>query len=313
MSTGERPYKTASIILLILVLIISWSALNATRSVRQQMQSIQGELHNLRSQVTHEIGSIRGTVQTIRDDARWYTPPRFEVTGMEDTTAVIKLSWNLQEYTAGSTVTLNYRYGDQTVFNEVEAIEESSGLYAVEFPIQKPMEPNWHLSVSSTPGNSAAAGRTNREQAVSVSEKKVWGPGSSSMQLKYYIALQEGETIRTSEQHTMDLDKLSYNLFNPLDVQVSWEGEEKLEVVLNQLPNIPHPHYTIQTVRLESRRGKTEVERWPLTEVKFSYPQPAPEHSMYSVTAVPNKNYESLFVVVDYSGGITVEKEIPKF
>jgi hypothetical protein len=178
MSTGERPYKIASIILLVLVLVISWSALNATRSVRQQVQSMQGELHNLRSQVTHEIGSIRGTVQNIRDDARWYTPPRFKVTGIEDTTALIKLSWNLQEYTAGSTVTLNYRYGDQTVFNEVEAVEESSGLFAVEFPLQLTMEPYWNFSVSRAAGSSATMGRTNREQAVQSRRRRSGGRDS---------------------------------------------------------------------------------------------------------------------------------------
>jgi hypothetical protein len=54
-------------------------------------------------------------------------------------------------------------------------------------------------------------------------------------------------------------------------------------------------------------------ESWPLTEVQFTHPQPAPEHTLYSTTAIPGIYYDSLFVVVEYSGGITVEKEIPKF
>ena len=311
MSTGERPYKIASIILLVLVLLISWSALNTVRSVRQQVQTMQGELHNLRSHVTHEIGSIRGTVQSIREDARWYTAPRFEVTGMEDTTAMIKLSWNLQEYTEGSAVTLNYRYGDQDGFSEVKAVEESSGLFAVEFPIEITLEPNWNFYLSKATESSA----TSRTQNVSaVVEEKVWGPGHSPMLLEYYITLQEGGTIRASDQHTMELDKLNFNYFNPLDVNVIWEGDEKLEVVLNQPPYIPDPHYTIQNIHLESRKGKTEVmERWAFTEVVVSYPQPAPEHLSFKVLTVPGKDYDSLFVVVEYSGGVTVEKEIPAF
>ncbi len=87
-----------------------------------------------------------------------------------------------------------------------------------------------------------------------------------------------------------------------------------MDITLTQLPYIPHPHYTIQNIHLESRRGKTEViERWLLTELKNSYPQPAPGHSLYNATAAPGKDYDSLFVVVEYSGGITVEKEVPMF
>ncbi len=50
------------------------------------------------------------------------------------------------------------------------------------------------------------------------------------------------------------------NFRNPR-LRVSWEGDDKLEIFLNQAPYIPDPHYTIQNVRLESRRGKTEVEK----------------------------------------------------
>ena len=308
MSTGEQPYKIASIILLVLVLIISWSSLSAIRSVRQQVQSMQGELHNLRSQVTHEVGSIRGTVQSIRDEARWYTAPRFEVTGTEDTIAMIRLSWNLQEYTEGSIVTLNYRYADQAAFTGIDANEESSGLFAVEFPIEIMMEPNLSFSVSKASGSDT---RTSRNQSVAVVEEE-WGPGSSPMLLQYYITLQDGEKIRTSEQYTMELDKLSYNYFNPLHLSINWEGDEKMDVVLTQFPNIPTPHYTIRDIHLESRRGRTEViERWSFTEINVRYPQTAPEHAAFEASVVPGREYDSLFVVVEYSGGVTVEKEIP--
>lgn len=310
MSTGEKPFRIATIILMVLVLLVSWSALNATRQTRQQLQQLQGEMHNLRSQLTHEVGSIRGTMQTFKEESRWYTSPQFEVIGVENGTATVKLSWNLREYTADSIVTLNYRYGDQSSFREIEAVEESSGLFSAIFPIQIAMEPAWHLSVSQV-----SSGDTKTSRSSSVEVKEEWGAIISPMLLEYYIALQEGETRRTSEQQRMELNKLRYHYFNPIDLKIRWESEGELNVYLREY-YFGKPQYELLQSHLESRGANSEViERWPLNPIKIQLPagapaQPAEATTPFEVTAAPAQEYDSLFVVVEYTGGITAEKLI---
>lgn len=312
MNSGKKPYKIFMLLMLALVLVISWSTRATTRSLRQQVQMLQGELHGLRSQVSHEIGSIRGTVQSIRDDARWYTAPRVDITGVDREKALLKVSWNLREYTAGSGVTLNYRYGKQA-FKTIEAVEEANGLFTAEFALGIPQEPVWSLSFSRAADRQAAADR--RQAAVAVEEQH-WGVGPSRMLLEYYITLQEGDTMRSSEQHVMDLEKLSYSLFNPLNLWVGWEKDGELHVILYQMP-VTEPHYVLQSATLESRRGKTQaLQSWPLAlneiQTPAGAPRPAPGYTHpLEVRAVPAQPCDSLFLVVEYSGGITVEKEIP--
>lgn len=311
MSAGERPFKIVSIILLALVLVISWSAYSSTRVVRQQVQALQGELHSLHSQLTHDLGSIRGTVSSIQDQSRWYTTPQVEVTGIENEEAALKVSWNLREYVAGSNVTLNYRFGEQTSFTAVEATEENSGYFSAEIGLDIPLEPRWSVSESKT-----VSSRTSGDprQVTLIEEKSEYqrGSGSSRLMLEYYITMHEGEMTRTSDHHAMDLTKLSYNLFNALDLHVRWDEEGQVKITLHEMPS-GDPYYTLQAATLESRRENATVESWQLqeTEIKHRAPQPASGHAdIFQISTIPQKAYDSLFIVVEYSGGVTVEKEI---
>lgn len=122
--------------------------------------------------------------------------------------------------------------------------------------------------------------------------------------------------MRTGEPRSIDIGKLSYKLFYPLNLHVNFEGEDIMEIILleQERPEPGEPNYKIVDVNLECRRNDQVLESWRLEEDK----ERAPEGEMGAAAgpAYVKKNIhpgdcDSFYLVVQYTEGLEIEKEVP--
>jgi hypothetical protein len=302
----EKKEKTI-IILLIVMLALNLFTWSNSRFLKNSIQQLQGELSGLRSQISHEVMGLRGTVEGIRDEARWWTPGGVEFLETERENALVKISWHLREFREGSKVLLNYQPIGGEIYEEVLAEEEASGYFSVVLPLKLPLEPFIGIHLQRT--MEQTSGKNNRSGNVAVEEKQEYS-ANSSMNFKYYISVQDGETVRTGEVRSMDLSKLTYNRFNHLNLQIIIDGESIRGVLFEDQFRSDNPYYEIENIYLESRKGKDlTLEQWALKQIDT---EPAFGSRKYEAKASPSKDYDSLFLVIHYSDGLTIEREIPQ-
>ncbi len=295
MSKNEKILIT---FLVVVVILISWTNLNSTRDLENRMRQMQSEIGSLRSQVTHEVNRVSVVVQEMQAESRWWSPGQTEITEVGKDETEVKISWFLREYQEGSLVTFNYRKSGEGDFTPMEAQQGTDGYFYSTLPVEMEKEPAWHISIShETNSNSRSSTVEN------VVEEKY--ANFNQMRYEYYISVTKDDTTRTGEIRNVDVGDLSYSLFNSLYSHVALSQDRPVSVTLiEELYN--RSYYQIEKVYLESRKGGRSVEKW-LVENKD------PRHSnekIYEVLAQPEKDYDSLHIVINYNEGVTVEKEI---
>ncbi|MBO8129785.1 MAG: hypothetical protein H0Z39_11440, partial [Peptococcaceae bacterium] len=187
-------------------------------------------------------------------------------------------------------------------YTEIVAEEESKGYFSVVLPVEVPLEPIFDIHLERA---------TKKEPQIvrNLEEARVTEPKPN---FKYYISVQDGETIRTSEVRTLDLSKLSFKLFNPLNLWVNFNSNNNIAVKVHER-KVGKPRYEIDEIYLETRKGKEQVlEKWPFKPVQIQKAYEQERLKIYDVQATPSKAYDSLYLVIKYSEGLLVEKEIPQ-
>jgi len=281
---------------LLLIGLLAWGR---TAELQKQLRQLQGELHGIRTHVSHEISGIRGTVQAIREDSRWWSPGAVQFLEEEEDTALLKISWQVREMREDSTVAFHYRLPGEDNFVEAEVQELGEGFFAAVIAAEAPPGPLWNISIHRTSDSG-----NRRLQSAVVEEKIIQSlPNGEETSMSYYISLREGDTTRTSEIRTLDLGKLSLNRFGIVHANLHLQDSE-IKVTLHEYERGETGH-RIESAYLESRRGREEtLERWPL--------QPLPdERGAFSAEVTFSEPYGSLFLVVHYPGQPVVEKELP--
>lgn len=286
-----------------LLLVTNWLTWSNTKDLQQKINRLQGELYNLRSHVSSEVSGIRGVVQEIKNDARWWTPAEVEFLDVDREKVLVKVNWHLREYRNGSTVMLNYLPPEKEEYLQVTAEEESKGRFSVVLPVKVSLEPVLDVHVE-------RVGRNKNERAgIAINEARA--ADRPDLSLRYYISVQDGEIIRTSEKRSLDLSKLNFELFNPLNLRVRLVSNGQIIASAHQ-HKVGNPRYEIKEIYLETRKGKDKVlEKWPLQPAKV--PEEDQDRlKIYNVQATPSQDYDSLHVVIKYSDGVMVEREISR-
>lgn len=291
--------NSVTLALLVLIVVINLFLWSNTRYLKGQVTRLQAEMHDLRTHVAAEVAGISNTVQSMHDDARWWTPATIDFHEIDGGTALVQINWQLREYRPGSAVALNYQPVGETGFTAVPAEEQADGYFSAVVPVQVPLEPLWYVSLNRTTADS----RPPQPRVQVVEDSMIAGHHEPS--LRYYISMQDGETARTSEIRNLGLAKLSFNLFNPLHLNLNLRGDEITATLHEQESG--SPRFKLQRVYLETRQGHDRIlDKWRLEPAALQNGQP-----VYEVSATASGTFDSLYVVAEYSGGLVAEKQIP--
>lgn len=298
------------IVLLVVSLVINWFTWSSTNELKNQVSQLRNGLSNIRSQVSSEVSGIRGIVQNMREDAKWWSPADVEFLEMDREKALVKVSWNLKEYKQDSEIMFNYKLTGQSDYTQIPADQHGNGYFSVTLPVELPLEPIWEMRIEqSVSREQDRDSRISREAAI---EKKI--KMENDYRLSYYISRQDEGTILTSEKRNMLLDKLSYKLFKSLSLYVTFHEQNQISIHFRQI-GPDDTQYHVKEIYLESRdnQGQT-LERWTFESLNPIDDKPAnveeSEIGFIRVEAAPQKDYDKLFIVVEYKEDLVIEKEI---
>ena len=162
-------------------------------------------------------------------------------------------------------------------------------------------EPIWDNYISRL--TSSSFSRSNTSETVA-EEKYVH---FNQMWYEYYISVTKDDSTRIGETNNIDLAKLNYSLFNPLNshVDISQDGPVYVNVTEHDLPQT---YYHIESIHFESRKGNRLVEKWLLEKIEDEPGRGG--INTYRLFTKPEKDFDSLYLVVKYNENLIVEKEI---
>lgn len=199
-------------------LLIATLIMQISLWVRQQhlATALQQVLTRLASQhdalgLDNRLGNMQQQLNELAEGQRWLSRPQVAVepgAGCGD--AVVRIAWQLQNWTPGATATLQYRKGDAAVWQEAQVRLVGEQSYVAEFTLSEEVRLVPQLTVDyaarSRGGPSSTAATAVREEFV--------GGGPAGYQ---YRILAGGEGAgRSTAPQSLDLTKV---LAQPLQVE----------------------------------------------------------------------------------------------
>ncbi|EEG78623.1 hypothetical protein [Dethiobacter alkaliphilus] len=297
-----REIKNNGLVLFLtaVILILSWMNISATRNLEHRINNMHGEFASLRSQVSHEVGQISGTVQHMREAERWWNIRDVEFLATWADEGLVRLEWQLREYSAGSQVTLNYRKRGEDTFTTIAAESESEGYFYADFMAEITHEPSFEIYI------------TSPSKRDSVSEKMVGFESDQYQAYEYYISVKEDGKLRSSDVLSLNLDTLSRRLYNPLYIGVHLNDE--IYISLNEDTfGFKESKYQVEQAFAEVRKGDAVIQRERLIlndDMIESGGQYYPEDIFYEARFDPASDYDDLYLIVNYNDDMKFELKI---
>lgn len=297
----EKRNNTLLLVMAGLILYFSWNNFSTVRNLENRLNSLQGEMGSIRAQLSHEVGHISSVVQQMREDERWWNFRGVQIMDSRPETALVRVEWQLNDYSEGSQVTFHYRKIGEQLFASVDAETVSNGFYYADFPVEVKLEPTWEYHASSSESN-----RTTRN--VTAIEGK---GGYDRPSYEYYIAVKQDERILTGEIRNLGLGQLTPNYFSHLSLNVNLD-RSNIHVALYETKYDQETMFTVQEAYVELRKGNTVVERQRLSVDAASAEETRRyeiwEHA-YEATLTPSGIYDSLFIILKYNEDLTIERQ----
>lgn len=291
----EKRDRKIIFALLAFIIFLSWSNAAKMTELQNRFNQLQSEISSMRWQVSE----IEGTFSDMREQERWWAPAQIQVEKISKDEVVIKVEWQLKEYQEDSKVTFNYRDGNTGEFKKIDAEQNSNGYFTVSLQINPPREPIIYLHVSQA--------RTKSSNGpVLVEEKAAYEELMSELAYEYYISVETQGTIRNSDILNLDLWEITYSLFSPVDVNINIMKDGSINGMVHGGFS-EKTHYKVAEMYLETRDSNNNTqERWYLEKDAF---QEMPD-GFSTIDVTPEKDYHSLYLVIEYNEGLTVEKRI---
>ncbi len=306
MNTGDtgsgQPMQKIILIALALLLVVNLLVWNNMRQLGTRLDQFQGQLNSVQSSMTHEIGSMRGELQAAREQEQWWTPGDVQIGEVDGNRARVEVSWYLKEYREGSEVALNYSPPGEAQFLEMPAERGSGGHFTAAVMVEVPLEPVFSNVVIQT----FHSERNYRWPAVA--EEKAIAQIHGAANLQYFISVKEGDTVKTGMVRHLDLSKLNYGLFNPLDAAVHIDADKgAFNLTVSERIGSEQPDYTIEKMVLEVRDRHGTV-----LESRAMEKQNLDRGSQIYVADIPLAvtHEGSVYCKVHYSDSLIVEKAI---
>ncbi|KUO50298.1 MAG: hypothetical protein APF76_11350 [Desulfitibacter sp. BRH_c19] len=293
----EKRDRRIIFVCLAIIIFLSMSNSAKMKEMQNRINYLQSEISNISMQVSNEVSGIRGIVADMREQERWWTPAQVQVEDLSKDEAVVRVKWQLRDYQEDSRITFNYRDGNIGEFTEIEADKKSNGYFTVRLPIDPPKEPIVNLQFSQ---ESSVA---SNGHSVQVEEKVLDEP---ELSYEYYISSQTQGSIRNSDVLSLNLWEITYGIFSPINADITILQNGNIRGMFHWAAS-DDSYYKVQEVYLEARNaGNVSQERWFFDDADLS----DREVKVLHIDVNPGKDYHSLYLVIKYNEGLTVERRI---
>jgi len=292
----ERWFRVAVLLLALSVLLNIW-AIYRLRILSEEVIAIR-LLPIGTTDIERRIAELEAMLRQIREEQRWITPVQPELGTRVGDTQKVKLTWQIKEYPPGASVTFYYRERGADEFEAMPATSAGLGRFQVELEIERQVAPQWVIS-------RVYKGKT------AVRTDQVALPTPFSHLYEYYITVEDGECIRSSEVGTIDLRKVSMMTVPPLQVQLEID-EEKDQVRVTLFERATRePEIKLARAFLEVYAGEVKLAEEELqvagTDRHGDWDVPIYEVVWWNSRG---RFFDRLYLRVEYDNGETVRQDI---
>lgn len=279
-------------IILGLVLIINIALFSKIGDLNNQIADLSQNYNNLRSSVNSISTNVNQTLDQFTREQSWITPAEIdeEKTKIENDKVAAVLNWQIKDFQEGAEVVFHYRQSESGEFTAIPAASKGGGLFEVSIPLEIKVEPLWAIDMTMT------------SKGNGFSEKASKVPDSAPQTIGYYISMQTGDTLKSSEIANLDPAYLAKTKYEPIQGHVNI-SDNKLNISIFE-------HYpgsnNFESVILKIYDGNNLV-----TEKNLEVQQTDNNTKIYSLSYdAGSPSISKLVIQVKYTNGNTFVRDI---
>lgn len=291
------PFTSLLIVALVAVDILGLYYVIQVKNEIAQLQAAASYQDGLRN----EIGQLRSAISAMQKGQEWISPIEISVGGSSKDAISILATWQVVDFTEGSSVTLYWQGPEDDGFREIAADRLGGGRF--EARVEEPATIMPEVTVFS---GSAVDGKASKVQEKPVME--------NPMSCTYFVSVKTGDVVKSADAVTVDLSKLSTALTYGLGLYVGGDSK-KTTTSLREVPTAhAKPAFRLESASLEGYSGTSKVIDLPLLRTGITTESVGSESVDTPVfmaeTPKPVPALSGLWLNLTYSGGETARVEL---
>lgn len=272
------------LLILLLIVITGFSIFNMNR-LNTQVEQLKWQISAQENSIINQISGIEYVVNQMKEADRWYQEvesPKLDVINGDYR---LSLKFKLMDYVKVSKVSFHVKHFSSDEYATYEATDIGSGIYEIQLSEFGPLHPVSKIEVDYT-----------NSETMRLDE---FGYPDYEDVLKYYISVENGETIRVSETHQLYMYDLAYSIFQPISGRIEIDDENGLiQTNLDSYQmDSDQVYYSIDRVEIQSYLDNKMVQWWKLKEMETES-----NWLQFMDTLEMSEEYDSLYIEVKYVG-----------
>lgn len=268
-----------------------------TRSLQSgDLQRIENSLHNIRHELSSEVGRIEHQVSQIREEERWWSSGSMEFDRKEGNLQEVTAEWHIRDYRDGEQVYFHYLPTGEEDYQQVEMEEVSNGLFRGVFELEMTIEPEIRMHYSSS-------SPTDR-----MDEVEAWASEEERHEfLRHYVSTEFNGERRTTGEELMHFSGMQFELYHPVHINVHYGGGNEPEYNVNVDVDRYHhsPKYQLEIVETFLLKAGNEVRDLEMEG------QDASSHQHYQKSIpVDEEEYDEILLRFTYDNGEVFERSV---
>ena len=261
------------------------------------LQRIENSLHNIRSEISHDVSRIQQQVSQMQEEQRWWSRGNMDFDSKGENLQEITAEWRIRDYRAGEAVYFHYLLPGEEDFQRVEMEEVSTGLFRTVLELEMTVEPEIRVQYS----GSAPGDRMNEvEEWVTQEERQ-------HDYLRHYVSTEYNDERRTTGEELMHFSGMKYELYHPLYINVHYRGgnDPEYNINIDMDRYQPAPKYQLERVEAFLMKEGQQVKKLELE------PREEPGHHHYHKNIpVDEEEYDEMLVWFTYDNGEVFERAV---
>lgn len=197
-------------------LIMNFMLISKVNELNNRIEYVSSEQQNLHHSVNSQSGEMQQAFTQFKEELSWLGPVEMDVNinTLAEKQAQVGFKWQVKERQTDSKVFFHYAIGTNAEFEKIQADGGEEGLFQAKIPLTVELEPLWDVTVTES-------GSNTEEMSEKVKEE----PRLDQYSLKYFVSVESGDSVKSSDIHSETLDYLGTNLYGILQGDIHRQGK----------------------------------------------------------------------------------------
>jgi len=206
-------------------LIMNFLLLSKMNRLNHFVENVSSEQQNLNHSVNSQSGEIQQILNQFKEELSWLGPVAMDVdtNGLGEGQAQVLFKWQVKERQTDSKVIFHYAIGGNPDFEKLQAEGTEQGLFQAKIPIEVKLEPLWDVKVIDSRSNIEEMSETVKEEQQ-----------MDQYTLKYFVSVESGDAVKSSEIQSESLDYLGTNQYGILQGDIHSRGKKASVTLIQQ-------------------------------------------------------------------------------